>query len=92
MCPAYCFQHYDLYDKAEPVGQALPRPLPFFKKHLGVTQATLTLQKPRGCVSGRGKPDFSIINSSAKGKEHGQDQLCQFQQQDHHDVGRHQLP
>lgn len=29
------WSHYDLYDKPEPVGQALARAVPFFKKHLG---------------------------------------------------------
>lgn len=32
------WSHYDLYDKAEPVAQALARLIPFYKEHLGVTQ------------------------------------------------------
>lgn len=30
------WSHYDLYDKPEPVGLALAKAVPFFKKHLGV--------------------------------------------------------
>lgn len=32
------YSHYDLYDKPEPVGQALARLIPFYKKHLGGTK------------------------------------------------------
>lgn len=34
------WSHYDLYDKPEPVGQALARLIPFFKEHLGSEDAS----------------------------------------------------
>jgi uncharacterized protein len=33
------WSHYDLYDKPEPVAQALARLIPFYSEHLGVTKA-----------------------------------------------------
>ncbi len=33
------WSHYDLYDKPEPVGQALAKLIPFYREHLGGTKA-----------------------------------------------------
>ena len=33
--PVEGWSHYDLYDKPEPVGEALARLIPFYKEHLG---------------------------------------------------------
>ena len=33
------WSHYDLYDKPEPVSQALAKLIPFYKKHLGSTES-----------------------------------------------------
>lgn len=36
------YSHYDLYDKPEPVSQALSQLIPFYKKHLGSVEALST--------------------------------------------------
>ena len=36
------WSHYDLYDKPEPVGQALAKLVPFYKENLGSAQSTST--------------------------------------------------
>ena len=81
------WSHYDLYDKPEPVGQALAKSGSVLQE----TSRPGAEDRRRRRITHRQKKVPHHLKLKRK-KENRQNQLHLFQQQDHHDVGHHKLP